>query len=431
MSGKSTRPARRRQLLQWGAAVAGGLGVGLGAGSAGGAVRGAAARVIVVGGGFAGATCARYLRQLMPTLAVTLIEPRRQFLTGPMSNAMLAGLCEPAAITRSPSALTAIGVDWLQQAATDIDPVRRRVRTDDGRWHEAERLVLAPGIALRWDRIDGLDAERSVAMPHGWEGDASLLALKRRLAALPDGATVLIGAPPNPYRCPPGPYERASLIAWQLRERRGKVLIADAKDDFSKRGLFQFAWDVLYPGRIEWIPRLEGGDVLAVDTASGEVRLANGERMRPDLASIVPPQVAAAPCQRADLVDSSGWCPVHGRTLESVRHAGVHVIGDAAAVHPVPKSAFAGNSSAKLCASAIVASLRGEAAPSPRILNTCYSLVAPDYAISVSGLYGGDEDRLAAISEGSSPLIGDEALRAREARDFDAWYRAVTRDSFG
>ena len=391
----------------------------------------AAARVIVVGGGFAGASCARYLRLLMPDLAVTLIEPHRRFMTGPMSNAMLAGLRSPASITRSPAALASLGIRWLPRRVREIDPVRRRVRTDDGCWQSADRLVVAPGIAMRWDRIDGLDAARSDRMPHGWAGDASLRALHARLQALPDGATVLIGAPPNPYRCPPGPYERASLIAWLLRERRGKVLIADAKDDFSKRGLFQFAWDVLYPGHVEWIARAEGGTVQAVDIEAGEVRLAGGERLRPALASIVPPQVAAPLCHQADLVDASGWCPVHARNLESMRHRGVHVIGDAAAIHPVPKSAFAANSAAKLCAAAIVADLLGEAAPSPRVINTCYSLVAPGYGISVSGLYSGDEDRMAAISEGSSPLIGDEALREREARDFERWYASITRDSFG
>lgn len=418
----------RRRLVR--AAIAAGA-AGIAAPALAAASKPAPARILVVGGGFAGATCAGYLKRLLADAAVTLIEARRDFLTGPMSNAMLVGLREAASVRQSPAALVEHGVTWLRQRATAIDPVRRRVRTEDGRWHPADYLVVATGIDFRWDRIDGLDAGSSVRMPHGWDGDASLLALKAGLARLGAGATVLIGAPPNPYRCPPGPYERASLIAWLLRERRGKVLIADAKDDFSKRGLFQFGWDVLYPGRIEWIPRAGGGEVVAVHTGRGEVRLANGETLRPDLASIVPPQVASAFCHQADLVDESGWCPVHGRSLESLRHRGVHVIGDAAALHPVPKSAFAGNSAAKLCASAIAAEVLGLAPPSPRVINTCYSLVAPAWAISVSGLYSGDEDRMAAVSEGTSPLIGDEALRAREAEDFDLWYRGLTRDSFG
>ena len=391
----------------------------------------AGARVIVVGGGFAGASCARQLRQLLPTLAVTLIEPRTAFLSGPMSNAMLADLRSPASIRQTPAALEALGVRWLRQRATEIDPLGLRVRCDDGRWHRADRIVVAAGIAMRWDRIAGLDAARSDRMPHGWDGDGSLQALRRGLRSLPDGATVLIGAPPNPYRCPPAPYERASLIAWLMRTRRGKVLIADAKDDFSLRGLFQFAWDLLYPGQIEWIARVEGGAVQTVDTRSGEVWLAGGERLRPTLASIIPPQIANALCHQADLVDASGWCPVQARSLESLRHRGVHVIGDAAAIHPVPKSAFAAHSSARLCAAAIVAELRGDAAPPPRLENSCFSLVAPDYGISSAGQYQVEADRLAIVSERTSPLIGDAALRAAEAHQFERWYQTLTRDSFG
>ena len=415
---------RRRQFLAAALLTAGGRRPALAAGQP------LSARVIVVGGGFAGASCAGRLRQLMPTLAVTLIEPRPAFLTGPMSNAMLAGLRRPESIRQSPADLEARGVRWLRQAATEVDPVRLRVRTADGQWHQADRIVVAAGIAMRWDRIEGLDAARAERMPHGWDGDDSLLALRRGLGALPDGATVLIGAPPNPYRCPPAPYERASLIAWLLRARRGKVLIADAKDDFSLRGLFQFAWDVLYPGQIEWIARLEGGSVQRVDTRSGEVWLAGGERLRPDLASIIPAQRASALCDRADLVDASGWCPVEARSLQSLRHRQVHVIGDAAALHPVPKSAFAAHSSAALCAAAIVAALRGEDAPAPEVENSCFSLVAPDYGISAVGRYRAEGERMAVVSDGTSPLIADAALRAREARQFETWYQTLTRDSF-
>lgn len=388
-------------------------------------------RVIVVGGGFGGATCALYLRRLAPGLQVRLFEPRRRFITGPLCNTMLVGLRDEASVSPTPAGLAAHGVDWQAQAVAQIDPVRLRVRAADGDWHSADRLVLAPGIELRWDRIEGLHAGNSERMPHGWVGDASLRALRQRLRALEEGATVLIGAPPNPYRCPPGPYERASLFAWALRGRRAKILIADAKDDFSKRALFLQAWGEHDPGRIDWWPRAQGGEVLAVDTERGEVRLAGGERLQPDLACIIPPQQATALCREADLADATGWCPVQAANFESQRHAGVHVIGDAAAAHPLPKSAFAANSAAKLCALAIVAALQGRPPPVPRLLNTCYSFVAPQAAISVSGVYSGEGGRLSALAEGMSPLGGDADLRAREARDAQDWYATLLRDSFG
>ncbi len=393
----------------------------------------ARARVIVVGGGFAGAACARTLARFGPELAVTLVEPRRDFLTGPMCNAMLAGLVAQADVTQGPAALERAGVRLVDEVVTQVDPIRLRVRLASGTWLDAERIVVAPGIALRWDAIEGVDATTTDLVPHGWLGDASLLALKRQWSALRDGATVAIVAPPNPYRCPPGPYERASLLAWWLtqRYRRGKVLVCDGKDDFSKRALFQTGWDVRWPGVVEWRPRAEGGEVVGVDARRRELHLAGGERFVADLVCAIPPQQAAAIAHAADLVDESGWCPVRAGDFRSARHAGIHVIGDAAIAHPMPKSATAANAQAKLCALAILAELRGEPMPPARLVNTCYSLVAPDYGISVGGLYGAVEGRLSALSEGTSPLAADAALRAAEAAQAHEWYRGIVVDSFG
>jgi sulfide dehydrogenase [flavocytochrome c] flavoprotein subunit len=392
----------------------------------------AVGRVIVVGGGFAGATCARELKRLQPELQVTLFEPRRRFVTGPMGNAMVAGLRDVASVSATPAALVARGVDWQSQAVTEVDPVRLRVRDELGRWHAADRLVLAPGIALRWGGIEGLDADNSDRMPHGWLGDPSMLVLRQRFAALPDGATVLIAAPPHPYRCPPGPYERASLFAWALRGRRAKVLIADAKDDFSLRPQFQRAWGTLLPGAIDWWPRSQGGEVEAVDTARGEVHLLMGDRLRPDLACIIPAQQAAELCRAADLVDETGWCPVRADSFESLRHAGVHVLGDAAAVHPLPKSAMAAQGAARACAAAVCTAL-GLAVQTqvPALQSRCYSLVAGDAAISVHGVYGAASGRMSLLRQAMSALDATEASHAREARAAEDWYAALVRESFG
>lgn len=395
--------------------------------------RSSTARVIVVGGGFAGSTCALTLKRLYPALSVTVFDNQPQAITGPMSNAMLVGLKPRSVVTRNLAGLHAAGITHIPAPVDAIDPRQHRVRTADGQWHRGDRLVLAPGIGLRWDTIEGLDAASSAHMPHAWLGDDSALAFRERFAALRDGGVVLIVAPPNPYRCPPGPYERATLCAWALQQRRRgcKIIVADAKDDFSKRALFQFAWDSRYPGMIEWLPRSGGGEVVTVERDGHAATLANGERLRADLICAIPAQRAHALCGDAGLSDETGWCPVDGRNFQSLQYPGVHVIGDASIAHPMPKSAFAGNSQAKLCALAILAELLGQAAPEPRLINTCYSLIAPDQAISVSGVYAAAGDRLSALAEGTSPVMADDGQRAREA--LDAWhgYRSLLADSFG
>lgn len=394
------------------------------------------ARVVVIGAGFGGATCAKYLRVLIPDAEITLIDRRAQFYTGPFTNLVIAGLREPARIGRDVQRIAADHrVRLIVDEVAAIDTGRLQVRTARHGVLAADRIVVAPGIAMRWDAIAGLDPTHSLQMPHAWTGDAQLLALRERVTQLRDGATVLIAAPPNPYRCPPGPYERASLIACALTRsgrRRCKILIADAKDDFSKRALFQLEWDRLYPGLIEWMPRMSNGEVVRVDTAANAVWLRDAsEPLNVDLASIVPPQRAADLATQNDLADESGWCPVDPASFESLRHRNIHVIGDAALAAPIPKSGFSANSQAKLCASAIAAALSGKPAPEPLLLNTCYSLVAEKAAISVSGFYAAINGRMSARSEGMSPLSGDAALRESEALQAQAWYESITADSFG
>lgn len=394
------------------------------------------ARIIVIGAGFGGATCARMLRLLSPASEVLLIDARASWCTGPFTNLALTGLRSVASITRRTADIgRAHGVRTLIDTVTGIDPITRTVTMAAGKQLKADRIVMSPGIAMRWELIAGLSPEVSGAMPHAWTGDAQVQMLHDRIDAVPDGGTILIGAPPNPYRCPPGPYERASLIAEQLLKTgrpRTKILIADAKDDFTKRPLFLAEWDERYGAMIEWIPRAKGGEVARVDATTGEVWLRDASQsIVTHLASIVPPQRAAALAGAADLADESGWCPVDPRNFESTRHPGIHVIGDASIASPMPKSAFAANSQAKLCAAAIAAALDGRPAPDARMINTCYSLVAADAAISVSGLYSAAAGRITVVSEGLSPPSPPAGLRAREATEAHDWYDSISMDSFG
>jgi len=259
------------------------------------------------------------------------------------------------------------------------------------------------------------------------------LLLRRQLEAMEDGGLVVISAPDNPYRCPPGPYERASLIAHYLQTHkpRSKLLLLDAKDTFTKQELFRTAWQRLYPGLLEWVPGSQSGRVIRVNPGTGTMHTAFDE-YKPAVANIIPPQRAAAIARTAGLDDGKGWCRVQARTFESTVHAGIHLIGDAIIASPMPKSAFSANTQAKVCAVAIVALLRGAQVPEPVLMNTCYSLVAPDYGISIAGVYRVVEGKITAVegSEGVSPLDAPDEIRSLEAAYAQSWYSNITADVF-
>ena len=393
------------------------------------------ARVVVVGGGFGGAACAKYLRLADPSLEVTLVTPQRQFITCPFSNAALAGLRSIASLTHTYRQLReGYGVQIVHAQAREIDPTIRILALSDGSTLAYDRLVLSPGIELRWDVIEGYDAEASTVFPHAWQAGSQTLLLRRQLEAMEDGGLVVISVPETPYRCPPGPYERASLIAHYLKTHKpkSKVLLLDAKDSFTKDKLFLDAWKRLYPNLLEWVPGAQGGRVTQVDTRTSIVRTEFDE-YKPAVANIVAPQHAAA-ITRVDGLDAgTGWCPVHGSTFESRAHANIHIIGDAAIANPMPKSAFSANNQAKVCAAAIVARLRGEPVVQPALMNTCYSLVAPDYGISISAVYSVENDTIQTVpgSSGTSPLNAPETTRALEAAYARSWYANITADTFG
>jgi sulfide dehydrogenase [flavocytochrome c] flavoprotein chain len=393
------------------------------------------ARVVVVGGGFGGATCAKYIRRADSTIEVTLVEPRRQFITCPFSNAVIAGLRDMASVTFGYDGLRQRhGVRVVHASVTAIDPTAHRVTLNDGSELGYDRLVLSPGIELRWGEIEGYDAAASEVFPHAWEAGAQTLLLGRQLEAMPDGGLVVIAAPAEPYRCPPGPYERASLIAHYLKTHkpRSKLLILDAKNAFTKQELFRSAWEHLYPGLIEWIPQSQGGRVVRIDAQARTVST-DFDDYQPAVANIIPPQRAAAVARMAGLDDGTGWCPVRASSFESTVQAGIHIIGDAAIANPMPKSAFSANNQAKTCAAAIVAVLRGGAVPAPALMNTCYSLVAPDYGIWIAAVYRVVDEKIVIVdgSSGVSPLDAPAETRALEAEYAKSWYGNITADTFG
>lgn len=389
-------------------------------------------RVAVIGGGFGGATAARALWRA--GLAVTLVEPDPSYLACPMSNAVIAGLRPMEAQRFGLAALAREGITVVAQRATAIDAAARRVTLADGSALSYARLVLSPGIELRLDALPGYDATAAETMPHAWKTGPQTTLLRDRLATLDDGGVVAIVVPANPYRCPPGPYERASLIAWYLKEHkpRSKLLILDAKDSFSKQKLFQQAWAELYPGLVEWVGLSGGGKVTEVRAAEGILVSEFGDH-KVALANVIPPQQAGRIARESGAADRSGWCPVDPVTFESKLLPGVHVIGDAAIMGGMPKSAFAANAQAKVCAEAIALLLQGSLPAAPKLVNTCYSLVAPDYGISVAGVYRPANGVLADVegAGGTSPLDAPRAQRVQEAVYAEAWFRTITTEVWG
>ncbi|MBM3626477.1 MAG: cytochrome C [Alphaproteobacteria bacterium] len=397
------------------------------------AIAQAAARVVVVGGGFAGATCAR--RLAAAGIATTLVEPATSYLACPFSNLVVAGMRDLEEQRFGFDGLRAAGVAVAAQAASVIDPLARRVALTDGIVLAYDRLVLAPGVEIRLDALPGYDAAATEAMPHAWRAGPQTTLLRAQLEAMDDGGVVAMSIPANPYRCPPGPYERASLVAHYLstRKPRSRLLLLDAKDGFSKQRLFEKAWRELYPGIVEWVPLSRGGRVIEVQ-ARERVLVAEFERHRVDVANVIPPQRAAPIAREAGVADRSGWCPVDPATFESRLQPGIHVIGDAAVMGAMPKSAFAANAQAKACAEVIAALLAGRAPAEPRLINTCYSLVAPGTGISVAGVYRPAANGLLAEipgSGGTSPLDAPPEDRRLEASHAEAWFAAIAAETYG
>ena len=392
-----------------------------------------AAQVVIIGGGFAGATCARQLKRFDPKINVTLVETNATFTACPFSNAVVAALRELNAQQFTYERIAGAGVTLAQARATAVEPQMRKVSLADGQTLSYDRLVLAPGIEISWNALPGYNEAAAEQMPHAWKAGEQTLLLRRQLEAMEDGGLVVISVPANPFRCPPGPYERASLIAHYLKSRkpRSKLIILDAKDVFSKQRLFQAAWKELYPDILEWVSLSTGGKVTSVDAGTNTF-VTDFEKYQANVANVIPPQKAGAIAERAGVADASGWCPIDPVTFGSKLQANIHVIGDAAIAGAMPKSAFAANIQAKICAVAVAKLLRGETPLAPKLINTCYSLVAPDYGISIAGVYHVANGQLAEVpgSGGVSPSDAPRATRSAEAILANDWFRTITAEVF-
>ena len=392
-----------------------------------------ARRVVVIGGGFGGATCASYLKRFDPGVDVTLITSDGAFVTCPFSNSVLAGMRKLDFITHGYDGLRQRRqVNVVQDTVTSIDPAGKAVSTAGGKRLGYDRLVVSPGIDFRWDEIDASGPDTTRIMPHAWQAGEQTRLLRKQIESMPDGGVLIIAPPPGPFRAPPAPYERASLIAYYFAQAKpkSKVLIVDSSDEFAKQELFLAAWKKLYPGMIEWIKGSDVGRIVRVNRDTMEIFSSTGRSFKGDVINLIPPQKAGAVALKAGLGNAQGWCPVNQGTFESTLQKDIHVLGDACIAGDMPKTAHAANTQAKVCAAAIVSALNGVRAPDPVYSTSIYSLLSPKYAISMAAVYRLKNGRITTVSGGESPLQASKKTRFKEANYAGGWYKAITADTF-
>ncbi len=427
-AGMPEHPSTRRQLLACAAALAASL-----AGCA--TPSKAGPKVVVIGGGFGGATAAKYLRLWSDgAIDVTLIEPNRQFVSCPMSNLVLGGSRTLAEMTLGYEGLSKLGVRLIHERASAIDHARRQVRLASGASLPYDRLVVSPGVEWMFEQVRGMSAEAAEQIPHAWQAGAQTLLLRRQLQAMPDGGTALMSVPLAPYRCPPGPYERACQIGWYLKTHkpRSKLIVLDANPQVTSKGpLFTRVWKEDYAGIVEYRPNAA---VAEVEPGTRTFVLELGERFRGDVLNLIPPMRAADIARDAGLVTTNErWCAVDWTTLESVKLPGVHVLGDATLSAPaMPKSGHMANHHGKAAAAAIVDLLAGRTPRPPVMANTCYSFIDDRHAIHVASVHRWDaEKKTLAVAPGGG-LSGAERSRwAAEGVYAWGWAQTLWADMLG
>ena len=400
-------------------------------------------KVVIVGGGIGGATAARYIMRADSSVEVTLIEANADYYTCFMSNEVLSGERTLDSIKFGYGTLKSEGAKIVIDKVASIDAGSQTVKTAGGESFKYDRCIVSPGISFKWETIEGYDEATSHKIPHAYKAGPQTALLRKQLEAMPDGGKVIIAPPPNPFRCPPGPYERASQIASYLKAHKpkSKILILDPKDKFSKFGLFTAGWKKHYGygtdnSMIEWVKGAEGGKVESVNASSMTVS-AGVEDFKGDVINIIPAQKAGMIAQSSGLANDSGWCPVDLKTFESTLHKNIHVIGDAAIKSPLPKSGYSANSEAKVCAAAVVALLNGMDTPQPSYVNTCYSVIAPGDGISVAMVYRYNNSTMKIDKvEGSGGLTPgydktSMEMRRREVGYAHSWFKNITKDTFG
>jgi len=391
-------------------------------------------KLVVIGGGPGGGTVARYVnRDSAGAVDVTLIEPQKNFTTCFFSNLYVGGFRTLPSITHGYDKVRKESIKVVHEAAAAIDRDKREVRLAGGGRLAYDRLVVAPGIDLKWESVPGYSEAAADVMPHAWKPGPQTELLARKLNAVNDGDTIVMICPPNPYRCPPGPYERVSMFAHVLKSkghRKTQIVVLDVKPSFSKQGLFMEGWERHYPGMVQWQdPKVHGG-IKHVDPSSGEVKTDLATH-KAALVNVIPAQMAGRIARDAGLADPSGFCPIEPETMKSKMDGNVFVVGDACIPGDMPKSAFSANSQAKVAAMTIRGELTDARRFPARYSNTCWSLIAPDDDVKVGGTYEPGDGKIKQATTFVSQKGEAAEIRKQNYRESVDWYAAITADVFG
>lgn len=391
-------------------------------------------KVVVIGGGAGGGTAARYIaKDSAGAIDVTLIEPSRKYYTCFFSNVYLGGFRDYESIGHTYETLALKhGVNVIHDLAVNVDLSKKEVELGSGARVSYDRLIVSPGIDLKYDSVPGYSPEVATRIPHAWKSGTQVQVLKARVEAMKEGGTFVMVPPPNPFRCPPGPYERISMIAHLLKQKNptAKIIVLDPKEKFSKQALFQEGWERHYPGMVEWIPASISGGIKQLDPESMTFET-EIDTFKADAASVVPAQKAGQIAATAGLTDDSGWCPIDPASMRSRADENVFVLGDASIAAAMPKSGFSANSQAKIAAMTVRHELTDSRAFPARYANTCWSLIATDDGVKIGATYKAGDGKIEAVDTFISQTGETAELRAQTYQESIGWYDGISADIFG
>ena len=390
-------------------------------------------KVVVIGGGAGGATAARYIaKDSKGAIDVTLIEPQRRYYTCFFSNLAIGGFWDYEATGHSYAALASShGINVVHDMATAVDRDARTVTVGSGMTFNYDRLIVSPGIDFVPGSVNGWSLNDQDVMPHAYKGGTQAMQLKAQIEAMPEGGTYVMVAPPNPYRCPPGPYERISMVAHVLKNTNptAKIIIADPKPKFSKMGLFTEGWENHYTGMVEWLGPDFGGGNVTVNPAEMTVDI-DGEIVKADACNVIPAMKAGWIAEAAGLTNDKGWAPVNAADMSSKMDPNVHVLGDASQQGDMPKSGFSANSQAKVCAMAVRGALTDSKVFPAKFSNTCWSLIGTEDGVKVGASYEATDEKIAKVDGFISQTGEDAAVRKQTYEESIGWYNGITADMF-
>jgi len=389
-------------------------------------------RVVVIGGGAGGATAARYIaKDSKGKIDVTLVEPSRMYYTCFFSNLYLGGVKSIDDLGHSYGKIAAGGVNVVHDWAFGVDRDSKTVSLASGSSVPYDKLILSPGIDFIDGAVEGWNLSSQNAMPHAYKGGSQTELLKAQIASMPQGGTYAMVAPPNPYRCPPGPYERISMVAHYLKSNNptAKIIVADPKPKFSKQGLFQEGWAKHYDGMIEWISSDFGGGNVSVDPNEMTISI-DGETVKVDVCNVIPAMKAGRIAELAGVTEGN-FAPVNASDMSTKANADIYVLGDASQQGDMPKSGFSANSQAKVCANAVRGSLTGSKVFPAKFSNTCWSLVHENDGIKVGATYKATAEKIAKVDGFISATNESAELRKATYEESEGWYAGITADMFG